>query len=107
MRLYTAAQARELDRRTIEEHGVPSLTLMENAAAALAEKAADNGAKAILTTDDEKQDVADTVVRVSEADIPVLKMYSMQNVPASVAENETYISYMKKDLETIKKATGR
>ena len=41
MRLYTAAQARELDRRTIEEHGVPSLTLMENAAAALAEKAAE------------------------------------------------------------------
>ena len=40
MKLLSAAQARELDRRTIEEHGVPSLTLMENAAAALAEKAA-------------------------------------------------------------------
>ena len=41
MKLLTAAQSRELDRRTIEEHGVPSLTLMENAAAALAEKAAE------------------------------------------------------------------
>jgi NAD(P)H-hydrate epimerase len=31
MKLVTAAQMRELDRRTIEEAGVPSLVLMENA----------------------------------------------------------------------------
>ena len=31
--LYTAAQVRELDRLAIEEHGIPSLTLMERAGA--------------------------------------------------------------------------
>ena len=41
MRLFTAEESRELDRKTIEEHGVPSLVLMENAAAALADAAAD------------------------------------------------------------------
>ncbi len=35
--LATAAQMRELDRRAIEEHGVPSLELMEHAAAAVAD----------------------------------------------------------------------
>ena len=39
MKLFTAAQSRELDRRTIEEHGVPSLQLMENAATALTDVA--------------------------------------------------------------------
>lgn len=39
MKLFTAAASRELDRRTIEEHGVPSLQLMENAATALADAA--------------------------------------------------------------------
>lgn len=39
MKLFTAEQSRELDRRTIEEHGVPSLQLMENAATALTDVA--------------------------------------------------------------------
>ena len=39
MKLFTAAQSRELDRKTIEEHGVPSLQLMENAATALSDAA--------------------------------------------------------------------
>lgn len=39
MKLFTAAQSRELDRKTIEEHGVPSLQLMENAATALSDMA--------------------------------------------------------------------
>ncbi len=39
MKLFTAAQSRELDRKTIEEHGVPSLQLMENAATALSDEA--------------------------------------------------------------------
>ncbi len=39
MKLFTAAQSRELDRKTIEEHGVPSLQLMENAATALSDVA--------------------------------------------------------------------
>ena len=33
-RLYAAAQVRELDRRAIEEHGIPGYTLMRRAAAA-------------------------------------------------------------------------
>ncbi|MDR3418380.1 MAG: NAD(P)H-hydrate epimerase, partial [Nevskia sp.] len=33
-RLYAAAQVRELDRRTIEDHGIPGYTLMRRAAAA-------------------------------------------------------------------------
>ena len=37
MELRTAAQMKELDRRAIEEHGVPSLELMEHAAAAVAD----------------------------------------------------------------------
>lgn len=41
MKLFTAADSRELDRITIEEHGVPSLTLMENAATALSDKCED------------------------------------------------------------------
>ena len=74
----------------------------------LAEKAEETGAAAVITTDDEKQDVAETVIRVSgNRDLKLLHMYSMQNVSAKDAENETYISYMRKDLETIKKATGR
>lgn len=36
MELYTAAQMREIDRRAIEERGIPSTQLMENAARALA-----------------------------------------------------------------------
>ncbi|MDD6189927.1 MAG: NAD(P)H-hydrate dehydratase [Clostridiales bacterium] len=39
MKLFTAAQSRELDRKTIEEQAVPSLQLMETAAAALADAA--------------------------------------------------------------------
>ena len=39
MKLFTAEQSRELDRRTIEDHGVPSLQLMENAATAFADAA--------------------------------------------------------------------
>ena len=35
MNLYTAAQMREADRRAIEERGIPSVQLMENAARAL------------------------------------------------------------------------
>lgn len=35
MNLYTAAQMREIDRRAIEERGIPSTELMENAARAL------------------------------------------------------------------------
>src|SRR5437899_1266151 len=37
MKIVTAAEMREIDRRTVEEFGVPSLTLMENAGAAVAE----------------------------------------------------------------------
>lgn len=37
MELYTAAQMREIDRRAIEERGIPSTQLMENAARALAD----------------------------------------------------------------------
>lgn len=37
MELYTAAQMREIDRRAIEEQGIPSVQLMENAARALAD----------------------------------------------------------------------
>ena len=36
MKLYTAAQMREIDRRAIEELGIPSTQLMENAAMAVA-----------------------------------------------------------------------
>ncbi len=39
MKLFSAADSRELDRKTIEEHGVPSLQLMENAATALSDAA--------------------------------------------------------------------
>src|SRR5919201_632916 len=37
MKIVTAAEMREIDRRTTEEFGVPSLTLMENAGSAVAE----------------------------------------------------------------------
>ena len=37
----TAAQMKELDRVAIEERGIPSLDLMESAATAVAEKAAE------------------------------------------------------------------
>ena len=37
MKIVTAAEMREIDRRTVEEIGVPSLTLMENAGAAVAD----------------------------------------------------------------------
>ena len=39
--LATSTQMKELDRVVIEEHGIPSLDLMEHAAAAVAEKAAE------------------------------------------------------------------
>ena len=38
MALYTAAQMREIDRQAIEERGIPSTELMENAARALVEE---------------------------------------------------------------------
>ena len=38
MNLYTAAQMREVDRRAIQERGIPSTELMENAARALVEE---------------------------------------------------------------------
>lgn len=37
MKIVTAAEMREIDRVTTEKHGVPSLTLMENAGTAVAE----------------------------------------------------------------------
>ena len=37
MKIVTAAEMREIDRATSERFGVPSLTLMENAGAAVAE----------------------------------------------------------------------
>ena len=46
MRIATAEQMRTLDRRAIEERGVPSLELMERAANALAEAAIDTAANA-------------------------------------------------------------
>ena len=36
MKIVTAAEMREIDRATSERFGVPSLTLMENAGAAVA-----------------------------------------------------------------------
>ena len=41
MKLATAAQMRELDRRAIEERKIPSIDLMERAAAAVAQAALD------------------------------------------------------------------
>ena len=41
MRAVTAAEMREIDRRTIEEFGIPSYELMERAGRAVAEKAAE------------------------------------------------------------------
>ena len=38
MKIVTAAEMREIDRVTSEKFGVPSLTLMENAGAAVAER---------------------------------------------------------------------
>ncbi|MED5018958.1 NAD(P)H-hydrate epimerase, partial [Paenibacillus chibensis] len=38
MYIVTSAQMRELDRRTIEEIGIPSMALMENAGKAIAEE---------------------------------------------------------------------
>ncbi|HWX55227.1 MAG TPA: NAD(P)H-hydrate epimerase, partial [Verrucomicrobiae bacterium] len=37
MKIVTAEEMREIDRQTTEQYGVPSLTLMENAGAAVAE----------------------------------------------------------------------
>jgi ADP-dependent NAD(P)H-hydrate dehydratase / NAD(P)H-hydrate epimerase len=39
VKLVTAAQMREIDRRAIEEYGIPSLLLMENAGATVARRA--------------------------------------------------------------------
>ena len=41
MKLAAAAQMRELDRRAIEERKIPSIDLMERAAAAVAQAALD------------------------------------------------------------------
>ena len=41
MKLVTAAQMREMDRRTIEEFGLPGIVLMENAGRAVADAAWD------------------------------------------------------------------
>ena len=41
MKLATAAQMRELDRRAIEERNIPSIDLMERAAAEVAQAALD------------------------------------------------------------------
>ncbi len=38
MHIVTSAQMRELDRRAIEEIGIPSMALMENAGKAIAEE---------------------------------------------------------------------
>jgi hydroxyethylthiazole kinase-like uncharacterized protein yjeF len=37
MKIVTAEEMRAIDRATTEQHGIPSLTLMENAGAAVAE----------------------------------------------------------------------
>jgi len=37
MKIVTAEEMRAIDRATVEKHGVPSLTLMENAGSAVAE----------------------------------------------------------------------
>ena len=37
MKIVTAAEMREIDRATTQKHGIPSLTLMENAGTAVAD----------------------------------------------------------------------
>ncbi len=64
MKIVTAAEMREIDRVTSEKYGVPSLTLMENAGAAVAERVlqslqgnVENGAPAPKTRDGATQEV--------------------------------------------------